>query len=89
MAARSGAYRSLPPALALAGALTVPWPLILLTGLSATRIFLVQVHVDAACTTTAALRLRVPRLARYHKPQIHTASQKKGMVIDGATGGCP
>ncbi len=36
VAARSGAYRSLPPALALAGALIVPWPLILLTGLSAT-----------------------------------------------------
>ncbi|TGD96067.1 TPM domain-containing protein [Methylobacterium nonmethylotrophicum] len=48
VASRSGAYRSVPPALALAGALLVPWPLILLTGLSVTRIFLIQLAVALA-----------------------------------------
>ncbi|BCM84254.1 TPM domain-containing protein [Methylobacterium indicum] len=54
VAARSGAYRSLPPALALAGALIVPWPLIGLTGFSATRIFLVQLAVALALLLSLA-----------------------------------
>ncbi|TNC12501.1 hypothetical protein FF100_16205 [Methylobacterium terricola] len=71
VAARSGAYRSLPPALALAGALLVPWPLILLTGLSATRIFLVQLVVAlalllglAAAPSLAGLPRTLPRFVR-------------------------
>lgn len=64
VAARSGAYRSLPPALALAGALIVPWPLIGLTGLSATRIFLVQLVAALALLVSLAagpVRARLPR----------------------------
>ncbi|SFU39847.1 putative membrane protein [Methylobacterium sp. 174MFSha1.1] len=64
VAARSGAYRSLPPALALAGALLVPWPLILLTGLSATRIFVVQLAVALALLlglSAAPILARLPR----------------------------
>ncbi|AWB20773.1 hypothetical protein DA075_07445 [Methylobacterium currus] len=64
VAARSGAYRSLPPALALAGALLVPWPLILLTGLSATRIFLVQLVVALALLLSLAAAPSLARLPR-------------------------
>ena len=64
VAARSGAYRSLPPALALAGALTVPWPLILLTGLSATRIFLIQLVVALALLVGLAAGPCLARLPR-------------------------
>ncbi|GJD60586.1 TPM domain-containing protein [Methylobacterium frigidaeris] len=64
VAARSGAYRSLPPALALAGALLVPWPLILLTGLSATRIFLVQLVVALALLLGFAAAPSLARLPR-------------------------
>ncbi|MCF4125176.1 hypothetical protein [Methylobacterium sp. SyP6R] len=64
VAARSGAYRSLPPALALAGALIVPWPLILLTGLSATRIFLVQLVVALALLLSLAAAPALARLPR-------------------------
>lgn len=64
VAARSGAYRSLPPALALAGALLAPWPLILLTGFSATRIFLLQLVVALALLlglSAAPCLARLPR----------------------------
>lgn len=64
VAARSGAYRSLPPALALAGALLVPWPLILLTGLSATRIFLAQLVVALALLVGLAAAPSLARLPR-------------------------
>jgi putative membrane protein len=64
VAARSGAYRSLPPALGLAGALLVPWPLILLTGLSATRIFLVQLVVTLALLAGLAAAPSLARLPR-------------------------
>ncbi|AWN49342.1 hypothetical protein DK419_25805 [Methylobacterium terrae] len=64
VAARSGAYRSLPPALALAGALLVPWPLILLTGLSATRIFLVQLVAALALLLSLAAEPVLARLPR-------------------------
>ncbi|MFH6786455.1 MULTISPECIES: TPM domain-containing protein [Methylobacterium] len=64
VAARSGAYRSLPPALALAGALLVPWPLILLTGLSATRIFLAQLVVALALLLGLAASPCLARLPR-------------------------
>ncbi|KMO21266.1 TPM domain-containing protein [Methylobacterium platani] len=64
VAARSGAYRSLPPALALAGALLVPWPLILLTGLSATRIFLLQLVAALALLAGLAAAPSRARLAR-------------------------
>ncbi|MET7244842.1 hypothetical protein ABZT49_15895 [Methylobacterium sp. EM32] len=64
VAARSGAYRSLPPALALAGALLVPWPLILLTGLSATRIFLLQLAVALALLLGLSAAPSLARLPR-------------------------
>jgi putative membrane protein len=64
VAARSGAYRSLPPSLALAGALLVPWPLILLTGLSATRIFLVQLAVALALLLGLSAAPSLARLPR-------------------------
>ncbi|GJD48306.1 hypothetical protein OPKNFCMD_1023 [Methylobacterium crusticola] len=48
VAARAGAYRSVPLALCLVGALLVPWPLIALTGLPASRIFLLQLAAALA-----------------------------------------
>jgi putative membrane protein len=42
VAARASAYRSVPLLYALLGGLAVPWPLIWLTGLSAARIFAIQ-----------------------------------------------
>ncbi|KQT14667.1 hypothetical protein ASG40_04965 [Methylobacterium sp. Leaf399] len=48
LCARAGLYRSLAPALALLGALCVPWPLIAFTALSASSIALVQVGVALA-----------------------------------------
>jgi putative membrane protein len=46
----AASYRSVPLLYALVGALTTPWPLIWLTDLSATRIFLVQVIVALVLT---------------------------------------
>ncbi len=45
VAARASAYRSVPLLYALLGALVAPWPLIWLTGLSAARIFAIQLVV--------------------------------------------
>jgi putative membrane protein len=82
VAARSGAYRSVPPALALAGALATPWPLILLTGLSATRIFLVQLAVAlvlllglAAAPSLARMPRLLPRALR--RARARAAAQRE------------
>jgi putative membrane protein len=45
VAERASAYRSVPLLLALLAALLVPWPLIWITVLSASRIFMVQLAV--------------------------------------------
>jgi putative membrane protein len=45
VAARASAYRSVPLLYALLGGLAAPWPLIWLTALSATRIFVIQLIV--------------------------------------------
>jgi putative membrane protein len=50
VAARAGTYRSVPLLYALLGSLVVPWPLIWLTDLSATRIFTFQLVVALALT---------------------------------------
>jgi putative membrane protein len=47
LAERSGSYRTLPALWALLIALIVPWPLILFTGFSATRIFMLQIAIGA------------------------------------------
>ncbi|WP_298959838.1 TPM domain-containing protein [uncultured Methylobacterium sp.] len=67
VAARAGAYRTVPLALTLLGTLAVPWPLILLTGLSAGRIALVQLAVAVALLLVLAALRRlalVPRRLR-------------------------
>jgi putative membrane protein len=45
IAARASAYRSVPLLYALLGGLAMPWPLIWLTDLSASRIFMLQLAV--------------------------------------------
>jgi putative membrane protein len=54
VAARAGTYRSVPLLYALLGSLAVPWPLIWLTGLSAARIFTIQLAVAIALTLASA-----------------------------------
>ena len=48
VAAQAGTYRSVPLLYALLGSLAAPWPLIWLTGLSAARIFTIQLAVALA-----------------------------------------
>ena len=54
VAAQAGTYRSVPLLYALLASLGVPWPLIWLTGLSAARIFTIQVAVALVVTLTSA-----------------------------------
>ena len=54
VAAQAGTYRSVPLLYALFASLAAPWPLIWLTGLSAARIFTIQVVVALVVTLTSA-----------------------------------
>jgi putative membrane protein len=54
IAPRAGSYRSVPLLYALIAALLAPWPLIWLSGLSAARIFLVQLAVAVVTLCLAA-----------------------------------
>lgn len=55
LARRAGTYKSIPLCYALAGALGVPWPLLLGTDLAAARILTVQAAVALALLALAAL----------------------------------
>lgn len=79
IAARAGLYRSAGAALALMLSLAVPWPLILLTELSAAWIALIQVAVAAlALLATLNERVRmsfVPRSIR--RARAHEAARRE------------
>ena len=66
LARRAGSYKSVPLALGLAVALATPWPLILLTGMPAARIFAVQLAMTLLAVVASAwagIRI-VPRTLR-------------------------
>ena len=86
VAARASAYRSVPLLYALIGSLVVPWPLIWLTNLTATRIFTVQLAVALVLTLASAWLERrfalVPgfvRLARCREAAAH-AFRARGVM---------
>ena len=60
LARRAGSYKSVPLAFGLAAALATPWPLVLLSGMPAARIFAIQLAmtlVAIAISSWAGIRL--------------------------------
>ncbi|WP_245410864.1 TPM domain-containing protein [Microvirga flavescens] len=83
---RAAGYRAIPLIWALLLALVTPWPLIWLTGLSASRIFLIQLGVailTSAVLSLAGLRLAlVPRAVKHARAHeaAHREFKSRGLM---------
>ncbi|MGO4706664.1 TPM domain-containing protein [Microvirga sp. 2MCAF38] len=86
VANQAGGYRSIPLIWALLAALVTPWPLIWLTALSASRIFLIQLGVAIVLSfllslvnNRFALVPRVVKHARAHEAA-HREFKSRGLI---------